>query len=130
VPPARSYIEIRRGANVTIVGKVVWQDDRHFGIRTQDRVGISMLSDDGSVTAAPHDPVVERRTQSRPHSPDPLAAFERSRRKAALFQFGTIVAGGGVSAVLLPTGHQVYWARFGEIALHDARRSCSATATV
>jgi hypothetical protein len=118
VPPSRSFVEIRRGPNVVIVGKVVWQDDRHFGIRTQDRIGISMMSDDGSVAAA-HDPAVERRTQSRPHSPDPLAAFERSRRKAALAQFGTIVAAGGVSAVLLmELVTKVLGTPFGEIARH------------
>lgn len=101
VPPARSYIEIRRGANVTIVGKVVWQDDRHFGIRTQDRIGISMLSDDGSVAAAPHDPLVERRAQPRPRSVDPAEAFERSRQKAALLQFVAFAGGGVVGAFVL-----------------------------
>jgi hypothetical protein len=101
VPQARSYIEIRRGANVTIVGKVVWQDDRHFGIRTQDRIGISMLSDDGSVTAAPHDPVVERRAEPRPRKLDPAEAFERSRQRAALFQFVALTGGGVVGAFVL-----------------------------
>jgi hypothetical protein len=101
VPPARSYVEIRRGANVTIVGKVVWRDDRHFGIRTQDRIGISMMSDDGAVTAAQHDPGVERRSQTRSRPLDPAEAFERSRRKAALFQFVTLTGGGVVGAIVL-----------------------------
>jgi hypothetical protein len=102
VPPARSYIEIRRGANVTIVGKVVWRDDRHFGIRTQDRLGISMMSDEGCVTAAAsHDPAVERRTQSRARQVDPAAAFERSRQKAALFQFVALTGGGVAGAVII-----------------------------
>lgn len=119
VPPARSFVEIRRGPNVVIVGKVVWSDDRHFGIRTQDRIGISMMSDDGSVTAAAHDPAVERRTQARPHTPDPLEAFERSRRKAALAQFATIVAAGGIGAVLLSQlVTKVLATPFGEIARH------------
>lgn len=101
VPPARSYVEIRRGAKVLIVGKVVWHDDRHFGIRTQDRIGISMMSDDGSAAAAPHDPAVERRAQPRAEANDPAEAFARNRQRAALFQFAALSGGGVAGAIVI-----------------------------
>ncbi|QJU57820.1 PilZ domain-containing protein [Sphingomonas sp. AP4-R1] len=101
VPPSRSYVEIRRGAKVTIVGKVVWHDDRHFGIRTQDRIGISMMSDDGSVAAPSHDPVTERRARPRAEANDPAEAFERNRQKAAMFQFAALSGGGVAGAIVI-----------------------------
>ncbi|MDO6413499.1 PilZ domain-containing protein [Sphingomonas sp. BIUV-7] len=99
-PPVRSYVEIRRGAEVVIVGKVVWHDDRHFGIRTQDRIDIEML---GGVTkgACPPDPAIDRRTLPRGHRPDPAEAFERSRQKAAIFQFVVLTACGVAGAILV-----------------------------
>jgi len=101
VPPPRAYIEIRRGA-ATIVGKVVWQDDGHFGIRTQDRISVAMLSDmDAASTPATHDPVIERRAQPRPGQVDPGEAFERNRRKAAMIQFAVLTAGGFGGAIAI-----------------------------
>ena len=100
VPAARSYVEIRRGA-AAIVGKVVWQDDRHFGIRTQDRIGVAMLSDLGAASTRQHDPVIERRAQPRPGQRDPGEAFERNRQKAAMLQFAVLTAGGFAGALAI-----------------------------
>lgn len=101
VPAARSYIEIRRGADLVIVGKVIWHDSCHFGIRTQDRVGVDALMSGSATTGPRRDPSSERRTQPRI---DPAEAFERSRRRAALFQFALLAVGGLACAVLIGGG--------------------------
>jgi hypothetical protein len=100
IPPARSYVEIRRGAAVTIVGKVVWHDDRHFGIRAQDRITLAMMADGGTSPESGF-PSMERRSQRRPGQMDPAEAFERSRQRAALLQFAIFGAGGIGGAVFL-----------------------------
>jgi len=96
VPNPRAYVEIRRGPAVTIVGKVVWRDDNHFGIRTQDRITLSMMHDGAAPSSpdAPYDPAVERRAEPRGAERDPVEAFERNRRRAALGQFAALTAGG------------------------------------
>lgn len=101
IPARRSYIEIRRSTNVTIIGKVIWHDDQHFGIRTQDRITLSMISENGYVDASAKQASVfaERRALTR--SVDPVEAFERSQRIAGLQQFGAIIVAGGLGAMLL-----------------------------
>lgn len=102
IPAPRSYVEIRRSTNVTIIGKVIWQDDQHFGIRTRDRITVSMMGANrcGDAAAQPSSPgFVERRAQVR--AEDAADAFQRSQRIAALQQFGAIVAAGGLGALLL-----------------------------
>jgi len=102
IPAPRSYVEIRRSTNVTIVGKVIWHDDQHFGIRTRDRITVSMISGNGGgdATDRPCSSIsVERRTRAR--SEDPAEAFHRSQRIAALQQFGALIAAGGLGALLL-----------------------------
>ncbi|PZU10689.1 MAG: hypothetical protein DI605_03275 [Sphingomonas sp.] len=100
VPKARSYVEIRRGKQIVIVGKVVWHDAQHFGIQTQDRISIGMIEDGTAADGAePHDPAVERRAQ--PRASDPAEAFERNRQRAAIFQFSLVVAGGAAGALLI-----------------------------
>jgi hypothetical protein len=120
IPAPRSYVEIRRGTNVTIVGKVIWHDDQHFGIRTQDRISVSMMGGNGGGDAAttPSSSIpVERRTRSR--SDEPAEAFHRAQRIAALQQFGALVAAGGVGALLLTEMVTRFLAApFAEIAQH------------
>ena len=101
IPAARSYVEIRLGTNAAIIGKVIWHDDEHFGIRTQDRIDISMISGNGCGDAAakPSPVFVERRARVR--AEDPVEAFERSQRIAGLQQFGAIVVAGGLGAMML-----------------------------
>jgi hypothetical protein len=101
VPPSRAYVEIRRGST-TIVGKVIWHDDHHFGIRTQDRINVGLLSD-GAVPdmAAAQDPATERRARPRSGELDPAEAFERSRQKAAIVQFTVLTAGGAAGALVI-----------------------------
>ncbi len=95
-----TVIEIRRVHHV-IVGRVVWQSDGYFGVRTQDVIDI-----DGIVAAKPpaHKPVRagegdgDRRAATR--RAIPLAEREaRSRRFAAGFQFAVLVIAIGAAAV-------------------------------
>ena len=99
--PRGTVIEIRRIHHV-IVGRVVWQKDAYFGIRTQDRIDI-----DGVVTARPplQKPARgqdERRAADRPS----MSVADReaaSRRFARGFQFAVMIAVVGTVALLLAT---------------------------
>ena len=95
VPSPRSYVEISRGSHV-IIGKVVWQDDRHFGIRTQDPVSLDMMIDARAASLADSsaDAVADHGAHRPGNGVDPVEAFERNRQRAALGQFAVIVAGG------------------------------------
>lgn len=91
--PRGTVIEIRRIHHV-IIGRVVWQKDGYFGIRTQDRIDI-----DGIVSAKPptHKPAsadADRRIASR-------AGEGGSRRFARGFQFVVMVAVVATAALLL-----------------------------
>lgn len=77
---------------------VIWHDDQQFGIRTRDRINVSMTSANGcgDAAAGPSSWIaVERRARVR--SEDPAEAFHRSQRIAALQQFGAM-SGGGIRA--------------------------------
>ena len=97
--PRGTVIEIRRIDHV-IVGRVVWQKDSYFGVRTQDRIDI-----DGIVAARPplHKPTRgndDRRTAQRP-SLSVVDRADRSRRFARAFQFGMMIAVVGAAALLM-----------------------------
>ena len=119
IPASRSYVEIRRSTNVTIIGKVIWYDDQHFGIRTQDRIHVSMMGGNacGDAAAKASSVLVERRAQAR--STDPAEAFERSQRIAGLQQFGALVVAGGLGAMFLTEMvTNIFAAPVAEIARH------------
>ncbi|RZM10031.1 MAG: PilZ domain-containing protein, partial [Sphingomonas sp.] len=67
-PRPGSYVEVRRGT-LLIVGRVMWRQDRCFGIRTQDRISVdALVSEPRRRTAPPRGdglPAGERRADSR-----------------------------------------------------------------
>ena len=42
-PIPGSYVELRRGNNVVIIGRVAWRHGHRFGIRTQDLIWVPSL---------------------------------------------------------------------------------------
>lgn len=96
-PPARSYVEIRRGTQV-IVGKVMWTKGRFFGLKSQDRLSVQAIVAEprlaGKPQAAADRQSTERRADSRLIAEAQLARrVERSRAVASLVQYGVIAAG-------------------------------------
>lgn len=97
--PRGTVVEIRRIDHV-IVGRVVWQNDSYFGVRTQDRIDI-----DGIVAARPplHKPAHsrdDRRAASRPSASIADRAV-RNRHLSRAFQFVVTIAVVGTAALLL-----------------------------
>ena len=91
-PAPGTYIELRRGPNI-VVGRVVWQKDRFFGLRAQDRIDLDRLrrtTDAASDPAGDH-AAVERRSDRRLNDDVQRArALERSRAIAKASQFVTL----------------------------------------
>lgn len=102
-PPASgSYVDIRRGSLV-IIGRVVWRKGRFFGVRTQDRIVVPALVDEPrrGAAAAPA-PKIERRTSARLAAEGRIARrVERSRRMAAMFQFGFLAVAATAAAAVM-----------------------------
>lgn len=89
-PPRGSYVEIFCPRH-TIVARVVWVQDRRFGVHTRERMDIgAVLGEGGSV---------DRRSPNRTapnlgrRSTDVQQRFERSRQLSAAFEFGSLIAG-------------------------------------
>jgi hypothetical protein len=123
-PPARgSYVEIFRGKHI-IIGRVVWQKDRGFGIRTQDKLPISAIIEEpvqgtkGNVRGA--SPPIERRADpSRATAATVSERLERSRRFSMAFQSAIIiVAGIAGAAVLMGTVQQILARPLTDISSH------------
>ena len=106
-PERGGYIEIRRGADIEIVGRVVWRNGNHVGVRTQDAINVQALMR----------PPVKGRTQDRSPSKalyvseerkrtDAAAREERSRQLGSLVQYSAI--GGCVVVVAVMLGTYVY----------------------
>jgi len=90
-PPSRgSYVEIFCPRH-TIVARVVWVQDRRFGVHTRERMDISAVLGEGGL--------VDRRSPNRTspnlgrRSTDVQQRFERSRQLSAAFEFGSLIAG-------------------------------------
>ena len=105
MPPARgTYIEIFKAGHI-IVGRVVWSNDRRFGIHTQERMDISTMTgapkSNSEPPATPAVTAVERRCDTNRLTAAHLAnQAERSRRISAVFEFGCVVACGAAGAIL------------------------------
>jgi hypothetical protein len=101
-PPKRgAFIEIRKGTSVIIVGQVRWSGDRHFGVRSQDRISLDLLTNEHAAAvarAAANDKNADRRSAKRSADrPQDVAA--RSRRVSSAIQFGFIVLMAGGAAL-------------------------------
>ncbi|WBO23845.1 PilZ domain-containing protein [Sphingomonas abietis] len=105
-PPAPgTYVDLRRGSQI-VIGRVVWRNDRLFGVRAQDRIEIDALIKEPRLarpaakletTANP-----ERRSKSRADTDQNVARrLERSRQLSSAIQFALIaVAGISASAII------------------------------
>lgn len=121
---AGTVIELRRVHHV-IVGRVVWEKDQWFGVRTQDRMDIDAIVEarppafkPGSEPAASDD----RRAAPRKVTAASIADREaRSRRFSAAFQFAILGAAAGLAALLVAerVGH-VLSAPFAAVSEHLA----------
>jgi hypothetical protein len=101
-PPQRgTYIEIRK-ATMTVVGRAVWVRDSLFGVQTQDVVDLPQLIDAAALQrrvdlGLDQPPGRERRRTPRPAPADTAA---RSRRRAAMMQFGAIAIAATTAAAV------------------------------
>ena len=103
-PERGNYIEIFRAGHV-IIGRVVWKNDRRFGVQTQDRMNIEALVQQPLLSTPERRVAARRESSDRISSPrQPSAAgiidrIEHSRRISAAFQFGFITLCGAFAAV-------------------------------
>lgn len=96
-PPVRgTYVELRRGSNVLIVGCVAWSAGHRFGVRTQDPIWIDGVINDAGPQGAPTPEWRERRAMPRLDS-----GAESSAQRGRMLQFAVLVAGGICAMVTL-----------------------------
>ena len=101
-PPKGSFIEIRRGTDINVVGQVRWSGPDRCGIRSQDRINVAYLmsnkAQQSPARKAGH-AVMERRATARVITPEEAA--ERSRQKSLLMQRIFILVAGVAGALFL-----------------------------
>ena len=85
-PNVGTYVEVKRGSNVVIVGRVAWSNGHRFGIRTQDVIWVNAVLNDVAMEQAPA-AVVERRALTRT-----TTNHERSRLLARRVQGFSVLA--------------------------------------
>lgn len=105
-PSRGAYVEIFSGPH-TIVGRVVWQKNRRFGIQTQDRLDVSMVIELSARLPNARDLRSAARLSGRCRSDRPARTaaevaqrLERSRRMSAALEFGCLAACGAAAAAL------------------------------
>jgi len=100
-PPKGSFIEIRRGKDITIIGQVRWCASDRCGILAQDKINVSYLMSDKAQKAMSKDQAgfVERRATVRIITPEEAA--EHSRLKSQLLQRIFIIVAGVAAALFL-----------------------------
>ena len=94
-PSAGTYVEIKRGSNVVIVGRVAWSSGHRFGIRTQDVIWVNAVLNDVAIEQAPA-AAVERRAVARTAND-----HERSRVLARRMQASFVLTAAACSALVL-----------------------------
>ncbi|WP_221364228.1 PilZ domain-containing protein [Sphingomonas jinjuensis] len=101
-PAVGSYVDIRRGSLV-MIGRVMWQKDRFFGVRVQDKVNARALVAEprGRRKASRDGSEVSRSARALAHEGNVARRVERSRAIAAAFQSSLLVLGGGGAAVFV-----------------------------
>jgi len=100
-PPKGSFIEIRRGTDITIIGQVRWCASDRCGILSQDKIPVAYLMSDKAQKDLSKDQAnfVERRATARIITPEEAA--ERSRFKSQLLQRIFIIGAGVAGALFL-----------------------------
>ena len=96
----RSYVEIRKGSGLAIVGRVVWRRGRRIGIRAQDKVDVDTIT---HATGSPYQPRTladERRSAARRTGADAAGRADRSREQSAVMQYGVLVTAIVIAACL------------------------------
>lgn len=84
-----------------IIGRVIWVNERQFGVSTQDAVSAAALTDEPVLRQRPQSSQAprDRRMMSRDQTEQAITArAERSRQFASRFQFMVFVIGGGIVA--------------------------------
>lgn len=104
-PSIGSYVEIKRGSNVLIVGRVAWSQGHRFGIRTQDVIWINAVLNDVAVEQAPV-AAVERRAVART-----ATDHEHSRLLARRMQGSFVLAAVACFALVIGSTMQSALAR-------------------
>lgn len=101
-PPRNgTYVEIRRGSRI-IIGRVIWNRDRLFGVQSQDRLPVQALIDEPRMTRRAQVAVAggasaERRAVARPSLE---TQAERSRLLGMAFQNAAMAAAVVVAALV------------------------------
>ncbi|MGR6327453.1 PilZ domain-containing protein [Sphingomonas sp. XXL09] len=99
-----TVIELRRVHHV-IVGRVVWEKDQYFGVRTQDRLDVDAIVDAKPPAFKPGSEPTrddERRSAPRRITAASIAEREaRSRRFSSVFQFAILGAAACLGAALV-----------------------------
>lgn len=106
-PEYGSYVEVRRGAGVGIVARVIWRRGNEVGLRTQDEVNVQALMR----------PPLKGRNRGRAASnmgasadvgpSEPIGVrLEGNRQKGSLLQYSAL--GGGVVVAACLAGAYVY----------------------
>lgn len=100
-----AYVELRRGLDHKIVGRVVWKRGRDVGVRSQDPIDVDAL-------LRPHDKA--RRGQRE--ADRPVSTAERSRHVGTMIQYvvvvaivvaGAVAAASAVDQMLRPTFQKI-----------------------
>jgi hypothetical protein len=95
-PDRGTYVELRRGSNVLIVGCVVWSEGQRFGVRTQDPIWI-----DGVLRASGGQQASAAEWRDRRAMPRAQRGAGWSAIRGRMMQFGFLVAGGVAATALL-----------------------------
>ncbi len=99
-PPDRgSYVELRRGGNLVIVGQVMWSRGARFGLRTQDQVWLDGLLN-GTAAAAAAQAAPDEEWRERRRAPRPDGGSEWSRIRGRMMQHGFVTAASLCATVL------------------------------
>lgn len=91
-PERGSYVDIRRGRQ-TIIGRVVWQKGRFFGIRARETIDINTITNEPRLAGKPKaankpEAGQERRAHARMNADADVARrLEQSRRRSSALQF-------------------------------------------
>lgn len=101
-PSRGAYLEVRRGRHA-IIARVVWTNDRRFGVWTQDRLSVEAVIREPDLSGPEardgrcESPPLERRAPDRRRLGD---RHEQSRHAGRAFEFLCLAAAGAALAML------------------------------